>query len=739
MKKFMCTAAVVAFSLYATAQEQADSAKVNNLSLPNAELLLLPNVELNEVNVLGTWAQKNDPIAQINLTQKDIEALNTGRDLPYVLQDIAGVVSFSDAGNGVGYTNMRVRGSDITRINVTVNGIPMNDAESHGVFWVNTPDLISSTNAIQLQKGVGTSTNGSGAFGASLGLSTLGAGEKGGRITLGAGSYGTQRATMEASTGKSASGFWMNTRISSITSDGYVERASSDLQSYYVSAGFAGGGHYVEAIRFGGGERTYQAWYGVDSTTMYGGAWDAAPRTNAAGAIYDDAWNVVGTYDDQVDNYGQEHTQLHYRFANLFGGTFAAALHHTAGAGYYEEYNQGSVLGLSFMDFGLMPYYTAAGDTISYGDVVTRKWLDNDFYGATSSWTYDHGDHRIQLGGGVHRYDGGHFGRVIWANNPNVSALAGNYYQGDARKDDANIYAKYAFTQNRLLVYADAQYRYVNHRSTGGSATGSAYFDRTFNFFNPKVGLTYDLGKNELFGLYAGVGHREPNRTDLQYAASADELDAERMLDVELNYRKAGDHWAFDVNAYRQQYQNQLVLTGAIDAQGYPIRENVGQSFRQGLELTGAYELTSALSATANVALSQNENVNWVSDPLSSFVDNTPIAFSPGAVACARLTYAKKGFEATLWNQYVGKQYMSNEGKDAHSLPAYHVINARTSYTWNCSDVQRLIGFVEFRNLGNTSYAANGYMYLNVDTDTYDAYYYAQATFNIMTGLTFEF
>ena len=725
MKHVMCTAAAVVFSLFATAQEQADSAKI--------DILLLPNVELNEVNVLGTWAQKDDPIAQINLTEKAIEALNTGRDLPYVLQDVAGVVSFSDAGNGIGYTNMRVRGSDITRINVTVNGIPMNDAESHGVFWVNTPDLMSSTNAIQLQKGVGTSTNGSGAFGASLGLSTLGAGEKGGRITLGAGSYGTQRATLEANTGKSASGFWMNTRISSITSDGYVERASSDLQSYYVSAGFAGGGHYVEAIRFGGGERTYQAWYGVDSTTMYGGAWDAAPRTNAAGAIYDDAWNVVGTYDDQVDNYGQEHTQLHYRFANLFGGTFAAALHHTAGAGYYEEYNQGSVLGLSFMDFGLMPYYTAAGDTVSYGDVVTRKWLDNDFYGATSSWTYDHGDHRIQLGGGVHRYDGGHFGRVIWANNPNVSALAGNYYQGDARKDDANIYAKYAFTQNRLLVYADAQYRCVNHSSTGGSATGSAYFDRTFNFFNPKVGLTYDLGKNELFGLYAGVGHREPNRTDLQYAASADELDAERMLDVELNYRKAGDHWAFDVNAYRQQYQNQLVLTGAIDAQGYPIRENVGQSFRQGLELTGAYELTSALSATANVALSQNENVNWVSDPTSSFLDNTPIAFSPGAAASARLTYAKKGFEATLWNQYVGKQYMSNEGLDAHSLPAYQIINARTSYTWNCSDMQRLIGFVEFRNLGNTSYAANGYMWGDF------AYYYAQATFNVMTGLTFDF
>ena len=485
MKHVMSTAVAVALSLYATAQEQADSAKI--------DILLLPNVELNEVNVLGTWAQKDDPIAQINLTEKAIEALNTGRDLPYVLQDVAGVVSFSDAGNGVGYTNMRVRGSDITRINVTVNGIPMNDAESHGVFWVNTPDLMSSTNAIQLQKGVGTSTNGSGAFGASLGLSTLGAGEKGGRITLGAGSYGTQRATMEAGTGKSASGFWMNTRISSITSDGYVERASSDLQSYYVSAGFAGGGHYVEAVRFGGGERTYQAWYGVDSTTMYGP--DAYPQFNAAGALYDDAWSVIGTYDDQVDNYGQEHTQLHYRYSNLFGGTFAAALHHTAGAGYYEEYNQG----FAFADFGISNYVSAM-DTVTFGDVVSRKWLDNDFYGATSSWTYENGDQRVQLGGGVHRYEGAHFGRVIWANNPNVSTLDGDYYTGDAIKDDANIYAKYALTSNNLLVYADAQYRYVNHSSTGGSATGPANFDRTFNFFNPKVGMTYNLGGNQILG-----------------------------------------------------------------------------------------------------------------------------------------------------------------------------------------------------------------------------------------------
>jgi iron complex outermembrane receptor protein len=482
----------------------------------------------------------------------------------------------------------------------------------------------------------------------------------------------------------------------------------------------------MEAIRFGGGERTYQAWYGIDSTTMYGP--DAFPQFNAAGALYDDTWSVIGTYDDQADNYGQEHTQLHYRYSNLFGGTFAAALHHTAGAGYYEEYNQG----FAFADFGIANYFSAM-DTVVFGDVVTRKWLDNDFYGATSSWTYENGDQRLQLGGGVHRYEGAHFGEVIWANNPNVSTLDDDYYTGDAIKDDANVYAKYALTNNNILVYADAQYRFVNHSSTGGSATGPANFDRTFNFFNPKVGLTYNLGGNQIFGAYAGVGHREPNRTDLQYADDANALQAERMLDMEFNYRNSGEKWAFDVNAYRQQYQNQLVLTGAIDAQGYPIRENVGQSFRQGLEFAGVYELSSVISATANVALSQNENVNWVSNPISSIVDNTPIAFSPSAIASARLTYAKKGFEATLWNQYVGKQYMSNEGLEAHRLPAYHIINARTSYTWNCGDMQRLVGFVEFRNLGNTSYAANGYMWGDF------AYYYAQATFNIMTGLTFEF
>ena len=275
----------------------------------------------------------------------------------------------------------------------------------------------------------------------------------------------------------------MNTRISSITSNGYVERASSDLQSYYVSAGFAGGGHYMEAIRFGGGERTYQAWYGIDSTTMYGP--NAYPQFNAAGTIYDDSWNVVGTYDDQVDNYGQEHTQLHYRYSNLFGGTFAAALHHTAGAGYYEEYNQG----FAFADFGIANYFSAM-DTVVFGDVVTRKWLDNDFYGATSSWTYSTGNHRIQLGGGAHRYDGAHFGEVIWANNPNISGTDSSYYNGDAEKVDANLYGKYALTRNKLLFYADAQYRVEpSHYSEGISATGPGVFDRTFCFLIPKWDL----------------------------------------------------------------------------------------------------------------------------------------------------------------------------------------------------------------------------------------------------------
>lgn len=692
------------------------------------DLLLAP--ALNEVEVLGTWASQDEPISQINLDKAEIEELNTGRDIPYVLQDAAGVVGWSDAGNGVGYTNMRVRGSDITRINVTVNGIPMNDAESHGVFWVNTPDLMSSTNAIQLQKGVGTSTNGSGAFGATLGLSTLGSGEKGGRVTLGMGSYGTQRATVQASTGRTNNGFWLNSRISSITSDGYVDRATSDLQSYYLAGGFSGGGHYVELVRFGGGERTYQAWWGIDAATMYGGAgFDAAPTTNYAGALYDDAWNVVGTYDDQVDNYGQEHTQLHYRNSNIAGGTFSAALHHTAGAGYFEEYNQG----YGFADFGLSEYYNAAGDTVAFGDIVTRKWLDNDFFGATASWIKETQNQRWVLGGGANRYEGDHFGQVIWANNPNVSTLDPDYYTGDAVKDDANVYAKWSMRKNKMLMYADAQFRYVNHVSQGGSALGPANFDRTFAFFNPKAGLTYKLDGSSVVGAYVGVGHREPNRTDLQYAADPNDVQPERMIDVELNYQRTSEALQLNVNLYNQEYQNQLVLTGAIDNQGFPIRENVGRSFRRGLEVEAAYNITKSLSASGNVAISQNQNVNWITDPTSSFIGNTTIAFSPGVVGGARLTYAKNGGSVSLWNQYIGEQFMANDELDGQKLAAYHVMNARASYSWNCDESQRIIGFIEVRNLANTSYAANGYMWGATP------YFYAQATRNIMTGLTFEF
>ncbi|MEY2963902.1 MAG: hypothetical protein RL754_1163 [Bacteroidota bacterium] len=720
MKKSAIAAMILSTTLgWAQSKTSNDTAYV--------QIIPLPAVELDEVQILGTWASKNQPIAQINLAEKDVESINTGRDLPYVLQDVAGVVSFSDAGNGVGYTNMRVRGSDITRINVTVNGIPMNDAESHSVFWVNTPDLMSSTNALQLQKGVGSSSNGSGAFGATLGMSTLGAGQKGGRVTIGGGSYNTQRFTAQASTGLSKDGFWMNTRLSRITSDGYVDRASSDLNSYYLSGGFSGGGHFVELVRFGGGERTYQAWWGIDSTTMYGGAWPAAPTTNYAGALYDDAWNVIGTYNDQVDNYSQEHTQLHYRFYNLFGGTFAAALHHTGGAGYYEEYNQG----YDFADFGL-PAYISGLDTVAYGDVVSRKWLDNDFYGATASWVRENDGTQWVLGGGAHRYDGDHFGKVIWANHPDVSAIDNEYYRGIGQKDDANVYGKWTRSQNNVLFYADAQYRYVNHDAEGGSASGEANFNRTFHFFNPKAGLTYDLPKDQILGAYVGMSHREPNRTDLQYAADPFAIKAERMLDVELTYKGQHESLRWDLNAYHQQYQNQLVLTGEIDNQGYAIRKNVGNSFRRGLEGAFTFNLTEALEASANVALSQNINQDFISHTGSS-ARNTTIAFSPAMLAGGRLTYAQKGIEASLWNQFVSKQYISNEGLEAHTLPSYHIANARLGYTFEYDHTNTVQLFFEARNLANTSYAANGYMWGATP------YYYAQATRNYMFGLTFMF
>lgn len=707
-----------------SAQEKVDTAKVS--------ILLLPRVELHEVQIVGTWASKNAPIAQTNLTVKDIDAMNSGRDLPAVLGDLPSVVSFSDAGNGVGYTNMRVRGSDITRINVTVNGIPMNDAESHGVFWVNTPDLMSSTKAIQLQKGVGSSTNGSGAFGATLGLHTLGAGEKGGKIHVGLGSFGTTRYTAEASTGLSKNGFWVNSRLSRITSDGYVDRASSDLQSHYISMGWSGGGHYLEFVNFSGSERTYQAWWGIDSLTMYGGnGFAAAPRTNYAGALYGDNWDVIGHYEDQTDNYGQDHLQLHYRMANLWGGTLSAALHKTDGQGYFEEYNQG----YSFADFGL-PSYVNGVDTVLYGDVVTRKWLDNTFFGTTASWVKENYESNNQwiVGGGAHRYIGDHFGEHIWSNHPNISAIDDEYYRGSAVKDDANIYMKHTVRSLRnVLYYVDAQYRFVQHQSEGGSATGPAYFDRTFHFFNPKIGLTWRPKSDQEWGAFLGVAHREPNRSDLQYAADPNDVSAERMLDLEMNYKRRLDHVAWHINGYYQWYDNQLVLTGAIDNQGYPIRSNVGRSFRRGVELQGDVQFSSRWKAQLHASLSQNINVNWVSDPTSSIVKNTDIAFSPRILGGGKVQYEHRHFQLSLSNAFVGKQYMSNEGLQSHTLPAYHTLNSKINYQWVCDFTQKVNIYLELRNLGNLSYAANGYMWGDVP------YYYAQATFHLMSGVSYEF
>ncbi len=696
-----------------------------------ATIDILPAPVLDEVEVFGTWASKNQPIAQFNLSEKQVQELNSGRDIPAVLGDLPNVVSFSDAGNGVGYTNMRVRGSDITRINVTVNGIPMNDAESHGVFWVNTPDLLSSTRAIQLQKGVGSSSNGSGAFGATLGLHTLGAGRTGGEVSVGAGSYGTQRYTAKLSTGLTRNGLWANARLSKITSDGYVDRASTDLQSYYLSGGMSGGGHYLEAVLFGGSERTYQAWWGIDSLTMYGApGMAAAPTTNYAGALYDESWNTLGFYDNQVDQYGQEHRQLHYRYAYFLGGTLSLALHHTAGRGYFEEYNQN----FGFADFGL-PNYVNGTDTIAFGDVVSRKWLDNSFYGMTGSWIRENWDTHTHwvVGGGMHRYNGDHFGERIWANHPALSALDREFYRGDAVKDDANMYFKWTQRKYKgLLLYADAQYRYVRHFSQGGSATGPAFFDRTFHFFNPKAGLTKQLAKKTRWGAFVGVAHREPNRSDLQYALTPDAVQAERMVDAEVNYKREWDRIQIDLNGYYQYYQNQLVLTGELDNQGYAIRANVGQSYRRGVEAVAAASLGKRWSAQAHGAVSQNRNVDWVS-PQHSDAQNTPIAFSPALLAGARLQYEWKGLEWSLYNTYVGSQYLSNEGLLAHSLPAYHLLNTRVHYTWSCDETQQIKVFLELRNLTNQSYAANGYVWDN------EPYYYAQATFNVLSGLTFSF
>jgi iron complex outermembrane receptor protein len=650
-------------------------------------------------------------------------------------------VTTSDAGAGVGYTGIRVRGTSGRGINVTINGIPYNDAESQGTFWVNLGDIVSSVESLQLQRGVGTSTNGAAAFGASINLLTESYKEEASaKISNSYGSFNTHKHTVEVNTGLLENHWSFYGRLSKIESDGYIDRAFSDLKSYFLQGVYVDENTLVKALTFGGKEQTYQAWFGIDAETL------EDDRTYNPAGLYTDENGNVKFYENQTDNYAQDHFQLLWNEEYDENWSSNIALHYTYGRGYYEEYEEDEEL----MEFGLEPFM-ANGTLQTTSDLVVRSWLDNDFYGTVFSLNYKNDGIDAVLGGGWNRYVGDHFGEVIYTRFARNNDPYADFYFNTGYKTDFNVYGKlnWALTSD-FAAYLDLQLRTVGYETEGPLADGTELMvDDHFEFFNPKLGLTYQLNDaNQLYFSFARA-HREPNRGDYENGNP----EPEELNDFELGWRFENGKVKINTNAYYMRYENQLVLTGAIDEEGAPIRENSGNSYRLGLEVNAIFGLTDKLTLHPTLALSRNKNTDFVSlfnDELVNFGD-TDISFSPEIVAGNQIIYEPvENFELRLLSKFVGEQYMSNIEAEASLLDSYFVNDFNVQYTWEDAPffMKEIVFTGLVNNIFDVEYVSNGYYFTyDVEDPTYPsgfrtvegAGYYPQATINFLVGVTLKF
>ncbi len=687
------------YSLFSFAQEQEkDSTKVNSL---------------DEVLVSAVRVTTKTPVTFSNLDKKDIKYRNLGQDIPILMNYMPSVVTTSDAGNGMGYTGIRVRGSDATRVNVTINGIPYNDAESQGTFWVNMPDFASSVESLQLQRGVGTSTNGSGAFGASLNMLTDNyASKANGEVSSSYGSFNSQKNTVKFSTGLLNDHFELAGRLSRIKSDGYVDRASSDLKSYFLQGTYVGKTTLIKALVFGGTEKTYQSWNGIDAEKLN------ENRTYNSSGEYTDEAGITRYYDNETDNYQQDHYQLHWSESFSDKWSSNLAVHYTKGKGYYENYKEDA----DMADYGLLPV-----DAINTTDLVRQKWLDNDFYGTTFSVKYKDEKLDVIFGGGWNKYEGDHFGKVIWARYASQSELGDHYYDDFSTKTDGNIFAKanYQFT-DKLSFYGDLQYRNVKYKANSAE---TGLVDDNFNFFNPKAGLNYEINqKNTLYFSYARA-NREPNRTDYE----GGNVKPEKLNDFELGWRFNSEKFQLNSNFYYMAYKDQLILTGTLDDVGSPIRSNTDKSYRLGFEVDATIKLSEKFILRPNFTLSSNKNVDLAVEGQN--YGTTKIAYSPEVIAGNIIVYSPlESLHISLLQKYVGEQYMNNIELPSAKLADYFVNDLNVSYEIKPKSVFKSImitGLVN--NILDKKYVSNGYMW-----DVYP-YYYPQAGINFLAGLTLKF
>jgi len=694
------------FTQFSFAQEQ-DSTKVN---------------KLDDVLVSAVRVTTKTPVTFSNMDKKEIKFRNLGQDIPVLMNYLPSVVTTSDAGGGIGYTGIRVRGSDATRVNVTINGIPYNDSESQGTFWVNMPDFASSVESLQLQRGVGTSTNGSGAFGASLNMLTDSyASKPTGEISSSYGSFNSNKNTVKFSTGLLNDHFELAGRLSTIKSDGYVDRASSDLKSYFLQGTYVGKTTLIKALVFGGTEKTYQSWNGIDAETLN------SDRTyNSAGKYKDEAGNVH-FYDNETDNYKQNHYQLHWSesWSDKWSSNFA--LHYTKGQGFYENYKYnepvegyGPIQSTKMVENDL-------GELVPGTDLIRQKWLDNDFYGTTFSVKYKEEKLDVILGGGWNKYEGDHYGKVIWARNSDLSELGDHYYDDYSTKTDGNIFAKanYQFTE-KLSFYGDLQYRRVQYKA---NSKETGIVDDTFNFFNPKAGLNYEINeKNTLYFSYARA-NREPNRTDYE----GGNVKPEKLNDFELGWRFNSEKFQLNSNFYYMGYKDQLILTGRLDDVGAPIRANTEKSYRLGFEVDATIKLSEKFLLRPNFTLSSNKNVDLAVE--GQYYGTTDIAYSPNVIAGNIIVYSPmESLHISLLQKFVGEQYMNNIELPEAKLADYFVNDLNVSYEIKPKSVFKSImitGLVN--NILDKKYVSNGAMW-----DIYP-YYYPQAGINFLAGLTLKF
>jgi len=692
-------------------------------------------VTLDEVFVSAIRVTNATPVTFSNLTKEDIKPRNLGQDIPILMNFLPSVVTTSDAGAGVGYTGIRVRGSDATRVNVTINGIPYNDAESQGTFWVNMPDFASSVESLQLQRGVGTSTNGAGAFGASLNLLTDGFSEDAyAQIATSVGSFNTLRNNIKFSTGMLNEHVEISGRLSKINSDGYIDRARADMDSYFLQGAYKDDNTIVKALLFGGHEITYQAWYGIDAETL------KENRTfNPSGAFTDEN-GVTQFYDNEVDNYKQDHAQLLWneKISDSWSTNFA--LHYTRGRGYFEQFKEDE----DFETYNFEPL-TVNGAVLNTTDLIRRRWLDNDFFGTVFSATYNKKNLNLILGGGWNRYEGDHFGEVIWARYASNSNYQDRYYSDNSSKTDFNFYTKANYTlDDQWSLYGDLQYRTVGYKANGED---TGLVDDTFHFFNPKAGVTYKLNaSNNLYASYA-IANREPNRNDYENGNPK----PERLDDLELGWRYITPDIQINTNVYYMNYKDQLVLTGEINDVGAPIRANVGDSYRLGLEIDANFRINDKFNVRPNITLSTNRNQDFVfqRDGVLQDLGKTNIAFSPNLIAGAVVTYSPiETLQISILPKYVGEQYMGNIDAASSKLDAYSQTDLNLQYELKCDGFLKSIVFSGLiNNIFDAKFESNGYFFTFDDdfttpgtiTTVEGAGYYPQAGANFLVGAALNF